>query len=79
MSDHNTNNFGTGWFGPMGTHPDLRGMGIGEILLKRCLQDMKEEGLEYSTIPWVAPIAFYSHYCYAMIERVFWRFEKSLA
>ncbi len=79
FSAYNTNNFGTGWFGPMGTHPDLRGLGIGEILLKRCLQDMKEEGLESATIPWVAPIAFYSHYCHAVVERVFWRFEKAIA
>jgi GNAT superfamily N-acetyltransferase len=34
-----------GWFGPMGTHPDLRGLGIGSILLKRCLKDMKRNGL----------------------------------
>lgn len=72
------NNKGTGWFGPMGTHPDLRGMGIGTILLKLCLDDMKNAGYEKSIIPWVGPISFYSHYVNAHITRVFWRFEKQL-
>lgn len=76
FSGHNGNNFGTGWFGPMGTHPDLRGLGIGGILLKRCLQEMKDWELEQSIIPWVGPIRFYSYYANAVVERVFWRYEK---
>lgn len=75
---YNGNNIGTGWFGPMGTHPDLRGKGVGSLLLYLCLADMKKMGLKESTIPWVAPIAFYSHYAGAKINRVFWRFEKEL-
>jgi len=78
FSAYDTNNFGTGWFGPMGTHPDLRGLGIGAILLKYCLQDLKEQGQQTAIIPWVAPIAFYSHYCGAVVDRVFWRFQKKL-
>ncbi len=78
FSGHNGNNFGTGWFGPMGTHPDLRGKGIGGILLKRCLQDMKDWELETSVIPWVGPIRFYSYYANARVERVFWRYEKQM-
>ena len=78
FSGHNGNNFGTGWFGPMGTHPDLRGKGIGGILLKRCLQDMKNWELETSIIPWVGPIRFYSYYANARVERVFWRYEKQI-
>ncbi len=78
FSGHNGNNFGTGWFGPMGTHPDLRGMGIGGILLKRCLQDMKDWGLKTSVIPWVGPIRFYSYYANARVDRVFWRYEKQI-
>jgi len=72
------NNIGTGWFGPMGTDHALRGKGVGTILLYLCLADMKRKGLQKSTIPWVAPIGFYSHYANARIERVFWRFEKNL-
>ncbi|MBS2211933.1 GNAT family N-acetyltransferase [Carboxylicivirga mesophila] len=78
FSAHNANNKGTGWFGPMGTHPDLRGKGMGAILLKRCLQDMKEMGLSRSIIPWVGPIDFYAWHANARVERVFWRFEKKL-
>lgn len=78
FSAHNGNNFGTGWFGPMGTHPDLRGKGIGSILLKRCLKDMQDWGLEKSIIPWVGPIRFYSYYVNAVVDRVFWRYEKKI-
>lgn len=78
FSVHNGNNKGTGWFGPMGTHPDMRGMGMGNILLKRCLEDMRLQGHKQAIIPWVAPIAFYSHYVNASIHRVFWRMEKHL-
>lgn len=78
FSAHNANNKGTGWFGPMGTHPDLRGKGMGAILLKRCLQDMKEMGLSHSIIPWVGPIDFYAWHANARVDRVFWRFEKKL-
>ena len=76
FSAYDGNNVGTGWFGPMGTHPDLRGKGIGGILLKLCLQDMKNQGAEFSIIPWVGPISFYSHYAGAVVERVFWRYQK---
>jgi GNAT superfamily N-acetyltransferase len=78
FSVHNGNNKGTGWFGPMGTHPDMRGKGVGTILLKRCLLDMRDQGHKKAIIPWVAPIAFYSHFVNARIERVFWRMEKQL-
>jgi len=78
FSAHNGNNFGTGWFGPMGTHPDLRGKGIGGILLKRCLQDIKTWGLSKSIIPWVGPVSFYARTVGAVVERVFWRYEKEI-
>jgi mycothiol synthase len=76
FSAHSANNTGTGWFGPMGTHPDLRGKGVGSILLKRCLEDLKHAGHSQAIIPWVGPIAFYSHFCGAVVDRVFWRYEK---
>ena len=79
FSAYDGNNKGTGWFGPMGTHQDLRGLGMGNILLKLCLQDMKGQGLTKSIIPWVAPIGFYSHYVGAKISRVFWRYQKKLS
>ena len=78
FSAHNGNNKGTGWFGPMGTHADLRGKGIGSILLKRCLKDMKNQGHLKAIIPWVGPIEFYAHHASARVDRVFWRYEKKL-
>ena len=78
FSAHNANNFGTGWFGPMGTVKEYRGHGIGAVLLKRCLQDIKEWKLDEAIIPWVRPIRFYAREVNAVINRVFWQFEKSL-
>lgn len=78
FSAYNGNNVGTGWFGPMGTLPELRGKGIGGILFYMCLKDIKNSGLKKSTIPWVAPISFYANYANARISRTFWRYEKEL-
>ena len=78
FSAYDSNNLNTGWFGPMGTNPVLRGKGIGGILLKRCLNDMKKQGHQFSIIPWVGPIPFYLHYANAKLTRVFWRYEKEL-
>jgi predicted N-acetyltransferase YhbS len=78
FSAYDANNVGTGWFGPMGTAPAARGRGVGAVLLKRCLADLRAQGHTASTIPWVAPIAFYAHHVGAEISRVFYRYEKVL-
>lgn len=78
FSAHEANNKGTGWFGPMGTDESLRGKGVGGILLKKSLLDMKNMGFVKAIIPWVGPIPFYMHYANAKVERVFWRYEKTL-
>lgn len=78
FSAHSGNNVGTAWFGPMGTDPTQRGLGIGGVLLRRCLADQKAQRHKYSIIPWVGPIPFYAHYANAWIDRVFWRYEKVL-
>ncbi len=79
FSAHEVNNKGTGWFGPMGTDSSLRGKGVGGILLRKCLADMKEMGFVKAIIPWVGPIPFYMHYSNSKVERVFWRYEKIIA
>ncbi|RME01303.1 MAG: GNAT family N-acetyltransferase [Calditrichaeota bacterium] len=79
FSGYDCNNFNTGWFGPMGTDPQYRGLGIGGVLLRRCLADIKKQGHRFATIPWVGPIAFYLHYAGAEISRVFYRYQKHLA
>lgn len=76
FSAYDTNNLNSGWFGPMGTDPDYRSLGIGEVLLKRCLGDQKDQGHRSAIIPWVGPISFYAHHAGATIDRVFYRYEK---
>lgn len=76
FSGYDGNNLGTGWFGPMGTDPEKRGAGVGGILLRRCLADLKAQGHEQAIIPWVGPYGFYNKQCGAHIDRVFWRYEK---
>jgi len=78
FSAYDTNNLNTGWFGPMGTSPEMRGKNIGGVLLKRCLKDQQAQGHQFAIIPWVGPIPFYSHHCNARVQRVFWRYEKLL-
>lgn len=79
FSGHSGNNMDRAWFGPMGTDPEKRGRGVGAVLLKRCLHDLRLKGFDTATIPWVAPIAFYAHHVNAEIERLFWRYEKQIS
>jgi ribosomal protein S18 acetylase RimI-like enzyme len=78
FSAYEVNNIGTGWFGPMGTDDKLRGKGVGGVLLKLCLNEMKQLGFTKAIIPWVGPIPFYMFYANAKVQRVFWRYEKKL-
>ncbi|HOE12972.1 MAG TPA: GNAT family N-acetyltransferase [bacterium] len=78
FSVYEGNNKGIGWFGPMGTDPEYRGCKIGEILLKRCLADIRSLGHTEAIIPWVGPISFYLNTVNAHVYRVFWVFEKNL-
>ena len=78
FSAYDVNNFNTGWFGPMGTDLIFRGKGVGGILLRRCLQDIKNQGHRKTVIPWVGPIPFYMNYCNARVARVFWRYKKEM-
>jgi mycothiol synthase len=66
-------------FGPMLTAVDLRGLGIGSILLKRCLQDWQQAGVPRCEIVWAGPLSFYARSVDATIGRAFWTFHKSLA
>ena len=78
FSAYDANNVGTAWFGPMGTAEAARGLGIGGVLCRRCLADLKAQGHARATIPWVAPVGFYAHHAGARVSRVFHRFEKAL-
>ncbi|MDP9844004.1 GNAT family N-acetyltransferase [Streptosporangium lutulentum] len=66
------------WFGPMGTAPAARGLGIGRVLLRRCLAEQRDAGLTSAQISWVGPMGFYSRAVGAHTERVFWLYGRGL-
>jgi mycothiol synthase len=66
------------WFGPMGTLPTAAGLGLGGLLLRRCLADQHELGLTEAQIGWVGPVPFYANAAGAFIERVFFLLIKPL-
>lgn len=66
------------WFGPMGTTPAAQGLGIGGVLLRRCLRDQRAAGYERAEIGWVGPVPFYASNSGARIERVFFLYRKQL-
>jgi len=47
-------------FGPMGTAPEHEGRGLGSILLKRCLADLRASGEKQAVISWIGPEDFYA-------------------
>ncbi|MBN1933673.1 MAG: GNAT family N-acetyltransferase, partial [Anaerolineae bacterium] len=65
-------------FGPMLTSPELRGLGIGSVLLKRCLVDWQKAGHTRCEIIWTGPISFYARAVGATMGSAFWVFYKSL-
>lgn len=69
---------GPGQFGPMGTRPALRGRGIGAVLLRRCLVDLRDAGHATADIQWVGPIGFYARHAGAQLSQCFWQFERTL-
>jgi mycothiol synthase len=66
------------WFGPMGTAATAEGLGIGGVLLRRCLADQRAHGYDRVEIGWVGPLPFYSGAAGARIERVFFLYRKQL-
>ncbi|MBB5870657.1 GNAT superfamily N-acetyltransferase [Allocatelliglobosispora scoriae] len=66
------------WFGPMGTLPAAEGLGIGSVLLRRCLHEQASTGITRAQIGWVGPVPFYSGAADAFIERVFFLYRKPL-
>lgn len=49
-----------GWFGPIGTAAAERGAGVGEALLRLCLDDLAGAGARFADISWVGPTGFYT-------------------
>ncbi|MBD3352976.1 MAG: GNAT family N-acetyltransferase [Candidatus Lokiarchaeota archaeon] len=63
-----------GSFGPTGVLKELRGQGIGGLLLKWTLYDLKEMGYKQCIISWVTgnTVKYYSKVAGAYIGQVFW-------
>lgn len=67
-----------GWFGPMGTDPAARNLGLGRVLLRRCLTDLRAAGQHTAQIAWAGPFAFYARTVGARLDRIFWLYRKEL-
>ena len=67
-----------GVLGPMGVAERARGRGVGAVLLKRCLRDLRVDGFEQGEIYSVGPIAFYAKTVQATVSRVLYQFAKRL-
>lgn len=79
FSGYQGNNRALGWFGPMGTLPELRGKGVGGLLLRLCLLDLAAQGWRQAIIPWVGPTRFYARYAGARLDRCFYAYRKMLS
>ena len=68
-----------GWFGAMRTAEQFRrAKGLGTILFKRCMADMRRLGYEKALIGWVAPLYFYAKVADARVCRTMWLMTKEL-
>ena len=65
-------------FGPILTAGDLRGRGIGSVILKHCLQDGQRAGAQRCEIVSAGPLSFYARSVGATMGRAFWTIHKSL-
>jgi GNAT superfamily N-acetyltransferase len=60
---HDANNRGLGFFGPTGVARAHRGRGLGAILLRTSLADLRRLGYERAIIPWTDALDFYRKAC----------------
>ena len=65
--------------GPMGVSSEVRKLGVGTVLLKRALADLRDRGVDVGVIYGAGPYAFYARTVDATINAVFWRLRKPLA
>jgi len=65
--------------GPIGTHPDLRRLGIGSVLLKRCLAEQRDRGVVAAELVWAGPLSYFARAVHATIGRAFWLYSKDLS
>lgn len=64
--------------GPIGTASRVRHLGVGRVLLRRCLAEQRDRGLTAAEIGWVGPLSFFARTVQAKIGRAFWLYQKDL-
>jgi GNAT superfamily N-acetyltransferase len=64
-----------GWIGPLGTHPDFAGGGIGSALTAAACADLMVAGLRHAEVCQVGPVRFYASLG-GVTTRVFRKFVK---
>jgi mycothiol synthase len=69
-----------GAFGPTGVNKKIRGLGLGSLLLKWCLWDLKQMGLKQCIIRWVGEDTayFYLKSVGAKICEIYWTMERRI-
>jgi mycothiol synthase len=69
-----------GCFGPTGVSKKVRGKGLGGLLLRWCLWDLKNQGLEKCIIRWVGENTtyFYLKSVGARIGQIYWTMSKRI-
>jgi len=69
-----------GCFGPTGVSKKVRGQGLGSILLKWCLWDLKKQGIDRCTIRWVGENTtyFYLKSVGARMYPIYWTMSKRI-
>ncbi|WP_412062183.1 GNAT family N-acetyltransferase [Rubrivirga sp. IMCC45206] len=75
---HSVTPLARGRFGPMGTAPEARELGIGAVLLRRGLRDLRDGGREQAVIGWAAALPFYELAVGATVARRYRRLAKAL-
>ena len=66
------------YFGPIGVSHTMRGKGIGRVIFKRCLKDIKKTGERTATILAAGTVYFYWKSVGAEIPRLLWTMNKEL-
>lgn len=67
-----------GWCGPLGVAEPVRGLGIGAVLLRRCLADQRLAGHRSVQMLAASSLQFYARAVGATVDRVFWSYRKQL-
>ena len=66
------------WFGPIGVDEEMRGKGIGSVLLYKAMNSLRLSGYRIVTVPWTDLLFFYTQLPGIIAIRHFFRVAKEL-